>query len=93
MNSQEAQQAVEILQARNTRVEADKAWETSLTRRAAITIGTYAIVGGYLSYLNVENAWLHALVPPMAYVLSTLSLPFIRGFWIKNLYKPKEVSS
>lgn len=84
---------IETLEDRNARVEREKAWETSWTRRAIIAIGTYIIIGGYLNFINVENAWLHALVPPAAYILSTLSLPMFKSFWITKIYKPKEVSS
>lgn len=78
---------IEALKTRNTKVEADKAWETSFTRRAIIVIGTYLIIGGYLTYLDVEQAWLHALVPAVSYVLSTLGLGALKAAWIKNIYK------
>ncbi len=80
----------ENLIARNKRVEADKAWETSLTRRGLIAVVTYLVVGFYLHLLNVDHAWLHALVPPMAYVLSTLSLGLVKSFWIEHFYGKKE---
>lgn len=80
------------IEKRNARVEADKAWETSWTRRIIITIGTYVVIGGYLDFLNVENAWLHALVPPVAYILSTLSLPMFKTLWMNKIYKQKEAS-
>ncbi len=76
--------------ARNERVEADKAWEISLTRRGLIAAVTYLVVGFYLSFLNVEYAWLHALVPPMAYMLSTLSLGIVKSVWIERAYRKKE---
>jgi uncharacterized protein (DUF983 family) len=91
MKPHETHIAVETLQGRNARVESDKAWETSLTRRSIIAIGTYIIIGGYLNLLSVPSAWLHALVPPLAYILSTLSLPVLKGLWINKIYKPKEV--
>ena len=71
---------------RNAKVEADKAWETSLTRRTLIALGTYVIVGLYLTSLGVTDAWLHALVPPAAYVLSTLTLPVFKRIWIEKCY-------
>lgn len=74
------------IQQRNTRVEVDKAWETSWTRRAIIAFGTYVIIGGYLKYLQLENAWFHAAVPVMAYIISTLTMPFLKGVWIKRVY-------
>ncbi len=77
----------ETIKQRNARVEADKAWETSRTRRTIIVIGTYLAVGAYLTYLDVDKAWLHALVPAMAYVLSTLGLGAVKATWIKNIYK------
>ncbi|MCB1592514.1 MAG: hypothetical protein KDI90_08705 [Alphaproteobacteria bacterium] len=73
---------------RNARVEADKAWETSRTRRLIIALGTYAVVGLYLSLLGVQGAWLHALVPPAAYILSTLTLPLFKRLWIEKCYTP-----
>ena len=77
---------------RNARVEADKAWETSWTRRALIALGTYIIVSLYLLVLGVENYWLHALVPTGGFLLSTLSLPVIKNMWLKSLYKKEQNS-
>ncbi len=76
----------ETIEQRNARVEADKAWETSKTRRGIIALGTYVIIGGYLSFLGVSNAWLHALVPPVAYLISTLTLPIIKRAWLARIY-------
>jgi hypothetical protein len=73
---------------RNARVEADKAWETSKTRRLIIALGTYIIVGLYLQFLDVNNAWLHAIVPPCAYLLSTLTLKIIKNIWLEKVYRP-----
>jgi len=92
MKPHEAHQAFETIQERNARVESDKAWETSWTRRAVIAIGTYIIIGGYLNFLGVVNAWMHALVPPIAYLISTLSLPVFKTIWMNKIYKTNEVS-
>jgi len=91
MKPHEAHEAVEDIQVRNARVEANKAWETSWTRRIIIVLGTYLIIGGYLHVLEVENAWLHALVPPLAYIISTLSLPIFKRLWVKKIYAKSEV--
>ena len=80
------------IQERNNRVEADKAWETSKTRRALIAGATYIIIGWYLSFLKIEDAWLHALVPTMGYLLSTLSLHYIKLIWIERIYKKGTLS-
>ena len=78
---------LETIKARNARVEADKAWETSWFRRAVIAVGTYAVVGLYLKTLGVEQAWYHAAVPAGAYLISTLGLRLLKGVWISHFYK------
>jgi len=72
---------------RNARVEADKAWETSKTRRALIAAATYLVVVLFLHLINAPNPWLNALVPACAYLLSTLTLPFIKKWWLENAYR------
>lgn len=74
------------IEQRNARVEADKAWETSWTRRILIALITYVVIGAYLTYLGVEKAWLHAIVPALAYMLSTLGLTLVKSIWIKKVY-------
>lgn len=86
MKPQEAEKAVESIQQRNARVEADKAWEMSWTRRVLVALITYAVIGAYLAYLGIEKAWLHASVPALAYILSTLGLNLIKSIWIKKVY-------
>ncbi len=72
---------------RNKRVEMDKAWEVSFERRFILAVGTYIVVGGYLlTILNVESAWLHALVPPIAYIVSTLTLPIFKNIYLKKRF-------
>ena len=72
---------------RNERVEADKAWETSKLRRAIIAAVTYIIVLYFLLLANIPNPYVNALVPAMAYVLSTLSIPVLKGLWAKKIYR------
>jgi hypothetical protein len=79
-------QKVESLQERNARVEADKAWETSWVRRMVIATITYVLVGYHSSLIGVSYPWLNAFVPAGGYFLSTLSIPFIKKFWIKKYW-------
>lgn len=72
---------------RNKRVEADKAWETSYTRRTILTIFTYLAIGVYLSAINIPRPWLNAIVPAVAFMLSTLTLPYFKKIWLTNIYK------
>ena len=72
---------------RNKRVELDKAWETSWTRKICICILTYIVVIIY-SYVirNFDNILFSSLVPVIGFTLSTLSLKIVRNLWEK---KPK----
>lgn len=76
---------------RNIRVASDKAWETSYTRRGLIILFTYLAIGFYLAAINVPRAWLNAIVPSVAFTLSTLSLPFFKRLWKKHVYKKETV--
>lgn len=69
---------------RNKRVEKDKAWETSWTRRVCIMILTYIVVVIY-SYVisKYNNIFLSSLVPVIGFTLSTLSIKLIRKIWEK----------
>ncbi len=72
---------------RNARVEADKAWELSNARRGIIFISTYLVVVLFLLMIGAKDAWATALVPAGAYLISTLTLPFAKEFWIKSIYR------
>lgn len=72
------------LEARNKRVEADKAWETSWTRRITIALLTYLVVCSYLALVIHINPWLNDLVPVVGYLLSTLTLSAIKQMWSKR---------
>jgi hypothetical protein len=71
------------LKERNKRVELDKSWETSFARRALLAIFTYLAIGFYLNAIHVDNPWLNAIVPSIAFLLSTLTLPYFKNLWIK----------
>ena len=74
------------IEERNKRVELDKKWETSLTRKICIMILTYIVVVIY-SYIvrSYDNIFLSSLVPVIGFTLSTLSLKLIRKIWEKKL--------
>lgn len=78
---------IESIKERNRRVEADKAWETSKTRRLIIACITYILIVIFLIMINASNPWMVALVPTIGYVLSTLTLPFFKKWWAKSVYK------
>lgn len=76
------QKELEIIKERNRRVEGDKAWERSLGRRLFIAAITYVTAGVWLVTIGDSNPWLTALVPTGGYLLSTLSLPPLKKWWI-----------
>lgn len=83
----EVEKEINKIKQRNKRVEADKAWEISLFRRAVIVIATYLIVVLWLWMIEAPRPWLNAAVPSGAFILSTLTIPLIKRWWIKNRYK------
>lgn len=72
------------IERRNRRVEAEKAWETSGTRRAWIFAFTYLVALAWLILINDTDPALKALVPAAGWLLSTLSLPWIKKRWMKH---------
>lgn len=76
------EERVKKIEERNKKVETNKAWETSITRRTFIMILTYLVVLFY-SYLvrKYDNIFVSSLVPVIGFMLSTLSLGFIRKIW------------
>ncbi len=71
------------IEARNSRVESDKAWETSLTRRLLLIFFTYLAIGLYMRAIGVEKWWLNAVIPSVGFMLSTLTLPFFKRVWLR----------
>ncbi len=82
------EERIKKIEERNKRVELDKSWETSWTRKLCICILTYIIVVIY-SYLvrNYNNIFLSSLVPVIGFTLSTLSLKLIRKLWESFILK------
>lgn len=76
------EEEINNIKERNKRVELDKKWKTSLTRKIFIMVLTYIVVIIY-SYLvrNYDNIFLSSLVPVIGFTLSTLSLKVIRKIW------------
>lgn len=75
---------VEIIEKRNTRVENDKAWETSMFRKLTIAVMTYFFACMFLLFTDSPHPYIGALFPPTGFILSTLSLPFIKRWWLSS---------
>jgi hypothetical protein len=72
---------------RNEKVETDKAWETSATRKILLFSFTYIALGLYMNAIGIDKPWLNAVIPSIGFLLSTLTLPFFKNIWTKHIYK------
>lgn len=72
---------------RNQKVEIDKAWETSKTRKFLIAVLTYFVVVLVMYALKIDNPFINAIIPTFGFLLSTLSVKFAKSIWIKKFYK------
>jgi len=81
------EQTLAQLHARNRRVEADKAWETSKFRIGIIVVITYIVSVIVMYVIKVDRYYLSALIPTIGFLLSTLSLPVLKRWWVKKYYE------
>ena len=79
------EQEINKIKERNKRVEIDKDWETSWTRRICICVLTYFVVVLYSWVISqISNIWLSSIVPVIGFTISTLSLKLVRKVWEKK---------
>jgi hypothetical protein len=81
---QELENKVNSIIERNKKVELDKKWETSFTRKLSILILTYFTIVIFFFAIDLSNPFINAIVPALGFLLSTLSLPAIKKWWINN---------
>lgn len=84
---QNLKKEISKIKERNKRVEAEKAWETSLTRKVLIAFLTYAVIVVFFYFAGLNEPFLNAIVPTLGFILSTLSVPLFKKLWIKKKYK------
>lgn len=75
------------IEERNRKVELDKAWEVSWTRRSLVALFTYLAIGLYLRAIQIDRPWINAIVPTLGFMISTLTLPFFKRWWMRNQTK------
>ena len=78
------EQRLSDIETRNQAVESDKAWETSWSRRSLLALFTYIAIGAYLQAIAVARPWVTAIVPAIAFTISTLTMPFFKRLWLKR---------
>ena len=86
-NLNEIEREINKIQQRNVRVEIDKAWETSWTRKILVAIVTYLLIVIFMFVAKLEKPFIGAIIPTIAYLLSMSTLPYFKKKWIKNQMK------
>ena len=80
----ELEHVLKGIQARNRKVELDKEWETRIVRRIFISVSTYVLMVIFMSALGVDKPYISAIIPAVAYLISTLSLGVLKEMWLKK---------
>jgi preprotein translocase subunit SecF len=81
------EQEIAKIKERNLRVEADKAWETSWSRKLLIVVTTYVVACVTLYTIGVPNFYVSAIMPTIGFFLSTLSFGFLKKRWVDSYFK------
>lgn len=86
-NMSDINRRIKAIEQRNERVELDKAWETSWSRRILIAVLTYITIVLFFQVAGLSKPFINSIVPTTGFVLSTLSLSYFKKLWIKRLNK------
>lgn len=84
---EELKNEIEEIKTRNRRVEADKAWEVSWTRKFIIFLLTYFVIVIFFFVAELPDPFENAVVPSVAFVLSTFTVPLFKKWWLKKSRK------
>lgn len=85
MNLEEITEEIKLIKTRNKKVELDKKWELSITRKITICIFTYIVIVLFTLFINKKgNVFLNSVVPVIGFFLSTQSLVLIKKMWLNK---------
>ena len=79
----ELEKELHAIKERNKRVELDKSWEISLTRKLIIALLTYFVIVLFFYVADLPKPFINSIVPTIGFIFSTLSLPWFKRLWIK----------
>lgn len=82
---EDLQKEIDEIKSRNKRVEADKAWETSWTRRLLVLALTYIVIVIFFFVAKLPDPFANAVVPSVAFLLSTMTVPLFKKWWTRNI--------
>jgi len=83
----EIRREIDAIKKRNKRVEADKAWEISWVRHILIAALTYIVIIIFMFMAEIDQPFVAALVPSLAYLISMSTLHYFKKWWIAKLIK------
>jgi hypothetical protein len=86
-DSNSLKKEIEKIKDRNKKVEADKAWETSWARKILIAVLTYAVIVVFFYFAGLPKPLVNSIVPALAFILSTMTLPVFKKFWLAYFYQ------
>ena len=75
---------IQAIEQRNKRVELDKAWEGSITRKVTIIITTYFVVLIFMLITKNNQPFINAIVPSIGFFLSTLVVSGLKKHWVRK---------
>ena len=81
---EELEKRIKKIEERNKKVELDKDWESSKTRKILIILMTYVFAVLYLKIADTTNPYFGAVVPCVGFYLSTQSINLVKNFWLKK---------
>ena len=73
---------VQAIEARNRKVELDKAWENSSIRRLVLFFVTLVFTYVFLEVINDDHPFGNAILGAAGFVLSTLTVSYLKKWWI-----------
>lgn len=81
---EDLEKEIDKIKSRNKKVEAEKAWETSIERKVSILILTYVIISLVMLLLDFDKPFLNAIIPTFWFLLSTLSISFLKKRYVER---------
>ncbi|MFC1655360.1 hypothetical protein ACFL3C_00650 [Patescibacteria group bacterium] len=83
MELKQIESEITKIQERNKRVELNKKWEMSFTRKVIVAVLTYLVIVVFFYVAELPDPLINSIVPTAAFVISTLSLSFFKKIWEK----------
>ncbi len=81
------EEEIKAIKERNSKVELDKAWETSKTRKVSIALLTYLVMVSIMYSLKMQQPFISSIIPTIGFLLSTLSANLLKQIWVKYMSK------